>query len=228
NRIGTILARRGEPGVWEYLDDAMAAADGTGEPHNVGPVRLVRAEAYWLEGKTAEAIREAELADEAVDPRDAWPPGAVAASAAPTRTLPAPRRRAGRTLPASGQRPLGEGRPAVQRPGLPVRGRAGLAGRAGRGCAAEGARRVHQPRRDRRGAARPAEAARARRPLDPGRPQVRDQGEPARAHPARARGPRGDLRRAEQRGHRREAVHLGQDRRSPRLRRPRQARRAEP
>src|SRR5215472_4089379 len=79
NRIGTILARRGEPGVWEYLDDAIAAADGTGEPHNVGPVRLVRAEAYWLEGKTAEAIREAELADEAVDPRDAWLCGAVAA-----------------------------------------------------------------------------------------------------------------------------------------------------
>jgi len=78
NRIGTILARRGEPGVWEYLDDAMAAADGTGEPHNVGPVRLVRAEAYWLEGRTAEAIREAELADEAVDPRDAWLCGAVA------------------------------------------------------------------------------------------------------------------------------------------------------
>jgi len=79
NRIGTILARRGEPGVWDYLDDAMAAADGTGEPHNVGPVRLVRAEAYWLEGRTAEAIREAELADEAVDPRDAWLCGAVAA-----------------------------------------------------------------------------------------------------------------------------------------------------
>jgi tetratricopeptide (TPR) repeat protein len=79
NRIGTILARRGEPGVWEYLDEAMAAADGTGEPHNVAPVRLVRAEAYWLEGRTAEAIREAELADEAVDPRDAWLCGTVAA-----------------------------------------------------------------------------------------------------------------------------------------------------
>jgi DNA-binding CsgD family transcriptional regulator/tetratricopeptide (TPR) repeat protein len=79
NRIGTILARRGEPGVWGYLDEAMAAADGTGEPHNVVPVRLVRAEAYWLEGRTAEAIREAELADEAVNPRDAWFCGAVAA-----------------------------------------------------------------------------------------------------------------------------------------------------
>src|SRR5262249_61702861 len=77
--IGTRVARRGEPGLWESLDEARAAADGTGEPHNVGPVRLVRAEAYWLEGRTAEAIREAELADEAADPRDAWLCGAGAA-----------------------------------------------------------------------------------------------------------------------------------------------------
>jgi DNA-binding CsgD family transcriptional regulator len=79
NRIGTILARRGEPGAWEWLDEAMAAADATGEPHQVVPVRLVRAEAYWLEGRTADAIRETELADEAVNPRDAWLCGAVAA-----------------------------------------------------------------------------------------------------------------------------------------------------
>jgi DNA-binding CsgD family transcriptional regulator/tetratricopeptide (TPR) repeat protein len=78
NRIGTILARRGEPGAWECLDEAMAAADRTGEPHQIVPVRLVRTEAYWLEGRTAEAIREAELADDACVIRDAWLSGAVA------------------------------------------------------------------------------------------------------------------------------------------------------
>jgi hypothetical protein len=71
-------------------------------------------------------------------------------------------------------------------------------------------------------------AARARRPVDPGRPKVRDPGGSARPHPARRGGPRGDLRRAEQRRDRRQAVHLGQDRRPPCLRRARQARRAEP
>ena len=78
NRIGTILARRGEPGAWACLDEAMAAADGSGEPHQIVPVRLVRAEAYWLEGRTADARHEAELADEAANPRDAWLGGAVA------------------------------------------------------------------------------------------------------------------------------------------------------
>ena len=52
-RAGTLLARRGEPGAWEYLDQAMADADRTGEPHAIVPVRLARAEAYWLEGRTA-------------------------------------------------------------------------------------------------------------------------------------------------------------------------------
>ena len=44
--IGVIRARRGEPGVWEYLDEAASAADGTA----VVPVRLARAEAHWLQG----------------------------------------------------------------------------------------------------------------------------------------------------------------------------------
>ena len=78
NRIGAILARRGEPGVWESLDEAMAAADGTGEPQQIVPVRLSRAEAYWLEGRAADAIAEAELADDRSAGCDAWQRGAVA------------------------------------------------------------------------------------------------------------------------------------------------------
>src|SRR6185437_3747016 len=39
-RAGTILGRRGDPQAWTYLDEAIAAAEGTGEPQSVVPVRL--------------------------------------------------------------------------------------------------------------------------------------------------------------------------------------------
>jgi DNA-binding CsgD family transcriptional regulator/tetratricopeptide (TPR) repeat protein len=78
NRIGPIRARRGEPGVWECLDEAMTTADGTGEAQNVVPVRLTRAEACWLEGRLDDARREAELADDACANSDGWARGAVA------------------------------------------------------------------------------------------------------------------------------------------------------
>jgi DNA-binding CsgD family transcriptional regulator len=74
NRIGAIRARRGEPGVWEHLDEAMATADGTGE---AGPVRLTRTEAYWLEGRLDEARHEAERADDESGNPDGWTLGAV-------------------------------------------------------------------------------------------------------------------------------------------------------
>jgi DNA-binding CsgD family transcriptional regulator len=79
NRIGPIRARRGEPGAWEYLDEAMTAADGTAEAQNVVPVRLNRAEACWLEGRADDARREAELADDSCANCDGWARGAVAA-----------------------------------------------------------------------------------------------------------------------------------------------------
>ena len=79
HRTGTILARRGDPATWEHLDEAMTLAEGTGEPLQIAPVRLTRAEAYWLEGRTTEAAREAELADEVPDPGDSWLAGALAA-----------------------------------------------------------------------------------------------------------------------------------------------------
>jgi DNA-binding CsgD family transcriptional regulator/tetratricopeptide (TPR) repeat protein len=78
NRIGTIRARRGEPGVWEYLDEAAQAADGTGEPQQIVPVRLARAEAYWLDAKPIDAVREAELADDVSAHCDEWERGEVA------------------------------------------------------------------------------------------------------------------------------------------------------
>ncbi|HYX58420.1 MAG TPA: LuxR C-terminal-related transcriptional regulator, partial [Streptosporangiaceae bacterium] len=78
-RAGTLMARRGDVAAWEYLDQALADADLTGEPQSIVPVRLARAEACWLEGRTADAVHEAERADEAADTDDAWTYGAVAA-----------------------------------------------------------------------------------------------------------------------------------------------------
>jgi DNA-binding CsgD family transcriptional regulator/tetratricopeptide (TPR) repeat protein len=78
NRLGTIRARRGEPGVWECLDEAVGYADGAGEAQNIVPVRLERAEARWLEGDQAAALREAELAHDSGAGCDQWGRGALA------------------------------------------------------------------------------------------------------------------------------------------------------
>jgi DNA-binding CsgD family transcriptional regulator len=54
----------------------MAYANG--EPQQRVPVRLARAEAHWLAGRTTEAMREAELADDACANLDSWVRGSVA------------------------------------------------------------------------------------------------------------------------------------------------------
>ncbi len=76
--LGLIRGRRSEPGAWDYLDQAMADADRSGEPQRIVPARLARAEVYWLEGKPGEAAREAELADDGSGRCDAWDRGTVA------------------------------------------------------------------------------------------------------------------------------------------------------
>jgi DNA-binding CsgD family transcriptional regulator/tetratricopeptide (TPR) repeat protein len=76
--LGKIRARRGEAGAWEHLDEAMAAADGTGEAQWIISARLAHAEAYWLEGKPDSAARDAELADDVCARGGAWDRGAVA------------------------------------------------------------------------------------------------------------------------------------------------------
>jgi DNA-binding CsgD family transcriptional regulator/tetratricopeptide (TPR) repeat protein len=77
-RLATISARRGEPEVWVYLDEAARMAYANGEPQQRVPVRLGRAEAHWLAGRTGDAMREAELADDACPDMDSWTRGAVA------------------------------------------------------------------------------------------------------------------------------------------------------
>jgi DNA-binding CsgD family transcriptional regulator/tetratricopeptide (TPR) repeat protein len=77
--LGKVRARQGAPGCWECLDEAAAAAAGSGEPQFLLPVRLARAEVHWLAGEAAEARREAELADDVcASGEDAWERGAVA------------------------------------------------------------------------------------------------------------------------------------------------------
>jgi DNA-binding CsgD family transcriptional regulator len=77
--LGVIRVRRGEPGAWEHLDEAAAAADALGEPQWIIPVRLARAEAYWLLGEPHRAAHEAELADEVASGANGWQRGLVGA-----------------------------------------------------------------------------------------------------------------------------------------------------
>ena len=53
--LGRVRARRGDPGVWPPLDEALALGTGTGELQRLGPVAAARAEAAWLEGEPAAA-----------------------------------------------------------------------------------------------------------------------------------------------------------------------------
>jgi DNA-binding CsgD family transcriptional regulator/tetratricopeptide (TPR) repeat protein len=78
NRLGMIMTRRGEPGGWDCLDEGIEFAEGSAESQSIVPVRLARAEAFWLDGKVADARYEAELADDAADGCDKWDRGAVA------------------------------------------------------------------------------------------------------------------------------------------------------
>ncbi len=48
--MGRLLARRGEPGVWAPLDEALDIAARTGEIQRLGVVAGARAEAHWLTG----------------------------------------------------------------------------------------------------------------------------------------------------------------------------------
>jgi len=77
--LGVIRARRGEPDAWGYLDEAAAAADASAQPQWIIPVRLARAGAYWVQGQTAQAIREAELADDVSAGSDGWDRGEIGA-----------------------------------------------------------------------------------------------------------------------------------------------------
>jgi len=68
-----VMARRGQPGYWSYLDEAIGSAIRLGEPHWIRPVGIARTEAYWLEGRLDAAISE-------LDRVRSLTPGALAAT----------------------------------------------------------------------------------------------------------------------------------------------------
>jgi DNA-binding CsgD family transcriptional regulator len=77
--LGSIRGRRGEPEACELLDEALALAEGLGEPQWVVPVRAARAEIRWLSGQDDLALEEARLAyDLAAGHADPWALGSAA------------------------------------------------------------------------------------------------------------------------------------------------------
>jgi DNA-binding CsgD family transcriptional regulator len=57
--VGRVRARRGEPDVWQALDEARQLGERIGEPSRVAPAYLARAEAAWLEGDLDRVAEEA-------------------------------------------------------------------------------------------------------------------------------------------------------------------------
>jgi DNA-binding CsgD family transcriptional regulator len=59
---GQLRARRGDPEVWELLDEALELARHTGEAQRLSPVAAARAEARWLAGEDDQIVSETEEA----------------------------------------------------------------------------------------------------------------------------------------------------------------------
>jgi DNA-binding CsgD family transcriptional regulator len=77
--LGVIRARRGEQDPWPLLDEALADAEGSGDPQLMILVRLARIEAHWLAGQSGRARREAETAHAAsLAGCDSWERGPLA------------------------------------------------------------------------------------------------------------------------------------------------------
>jgi DNA-binding CsgD family transcriptional regulator/tetratricopeptide (TPR) repeat protein len=71
--LGRLRTRRGDPGVWEVLDEARVLAGHTGTLQRTAPMQAARAEAAWLEGRADDATAEAAPGVElAVRKQHAW------------------------------------------------------------------------------------------------------------------------------------------------------------
>ena len=77
--LGRVRTRRGDPGAWAALDDALEFANQTATLQRLAPVRAARAEAAFLDGDRTRARAEAEAAwDLAVRHRHPWHTGEFA------------------------------------------------------------------------------------------------------------------------------------------------------
>jgi DNA-binding CsgD family transcriptional regulator/tetratricopeptide (TPR) repeat protein len=70
--LGLARARRGDPEVWQALDEAWALAEPTGELQRVEPVAAARAEALWLQGRRGGVPQATQTALELALRRQAW------------------------------------------------------------------------------------------------------------------------------------------------------------
>ena len=77
--LGRLRARRGDPGVWELLDEALELSEPGGHLQRLGHVRAARAEAAWLAGDPDRAVEEARAAYPlALEKRHLWFAGELA------------------------------------------------------------------------------------------------------------------------------------------------------
>jgi len=67
---GLVRARRGDPGAWPALDEGRALVESSEELQRIGPVAAARAEAAWLEGRTAAVVEETRAAFELASMRE--------------------------------------------------------------------------------------------------------------------------------------------------------------
>jgi DNA-binding CsgD family transcriptional regulator len=75
--LGVILARRDEPGAFEFLDEAATLAEQVAAGTQILRTGLARAEAYSLRGDIAAARAAAERAQQVCASLDPWDRGAV-------------------------------------------------------------------------------------------------------------------------------------------------------
>ena len=77
--LGRLRARRGDPGAWEALDDALEIARTGGHLQRLGHIRCARAEAAWLAGDPERAVVEARAVYPlALEKRHLWFAGELA------------------------------------------------------------------------------------------------------------------------------------------------------
>lgn len=71
--LGRVRARRGDPAVWDALNEARELAGNTGTLQRVALMQAARAEAAWFDGRAADAASEAIVGVElAVRKRHPW------------------------------------------------------------------------------------------------------------------------------------------------------------
>jgi DNA-binding CsgD family transcriptional regulator/tetratricopeptide (TPR) repeat protein len=77
--IGRVRARRGDPGQWAPLDDALVLTERSGDLFRLGPVAAARAEAAWLEGRRGNVTETTDTAFELAQRRKSrWLMGELA------------------------------------------------------------------------------------------------------------------------------------------------------